>query len=125
MNRKAVLLVIGVFILGILVGGLALFVAERRVFSGPSDRGGTNRVVQQLTNDLQLNAEQQQKLESILEETRTRYNSLYESIRPERERIRQEGRDRIRAILSPEQRTKFDEFVRRLDERRNKPKKGH
>ena len=126
MKRKALFLVIGVFILGILVGGVATYVGERRFFGWWMGRGGTNEVVQQLTKELQLNADQQQKLESVLDETRARYDSLYKSIQPDREKIRQEGRDQIRALLTPEQRSKFEEFVRRIDERqkRNRPKKG-
>lgn len=122
MNRKAIVLVLGVFILGMIVGGLAMYLAEGRVLRS-AQRGGPGRVVQQLTTDLGLSAEQQKQLESILEETRSHYEKLYETIQPERQKIREEGRDRIRAILSPEQRAKFEEFVRRIDER-NKAKKG-
>jgi len=124
MNRKAIVLVLGVFILGMIVGGLGLYLAEGRVLRGSAQRGGPGRVVQQLTTDLGLGAEQQKQLETILEETRSRYEKLYETIQPERQKIREEGRDRIRAILSPEQRAKFEEFVRRIDER-NKAKKSY
>jgi hypothetical protein len=124
MNRKAILLVVAVFVLGMAVGGLALHLILGRVLGGPGLRGGPNRLVQQLTTDLQLSTEQQRQLGSILEETRARYDKAYESLQPEMQKIREEGRDRIRGILSPAQRAKFDEFVRRIDEERNKRKRG-
>ena len=128
MNRKAILTVVGVFVLGMLVGGLAIHLAESRVFGvGPRGaRGGPGEVVKHLTTELSLDPAQQEQLTSILEETRTRYVKLYEPIRPEHERIRQEGRVRIRAILKPEQIDKYNEFLRQLDEKqkRNNKKNG-
>ena len=37
-----------------------------------------------------------------------------------RAEIRNEGRANIRAMLTPEQQTKFDDFLKRLDEQRKK-----
>jgi hypothetical protein len=122
MNRRAILTVVSVFVLGMLVGGLAIHLVEGRVVSGATrggPRGGPS-IVQQLTLELNLDGGQQKQLETVLEETRTRYEKLHETTRPERDRIRLEGRDRIRAILSPAQVEKFNEFVRQIDERRNK-----
>ena len=34
--------------------------------------------------------------------------------------LRQKGRDEIRAILTPEQKPKFEEFLRKLDEERKR-----
>lgn len=127
MKRKAILWVLGVFVLGMLCGGLAIHLVEDRAFglsprSGP--RGGPGEVVKQLTTELSLDTAQQEQLTTILEETRTRYVKLYEPIRPEHERIRQEGRDRIRAILKPEQVDKYNEFLRQLDERQKRNRKN-
>jgi Spy/CpxP family protein refolding chaperone len=36
------------------------------------------------------------------------------------DQARQKGRDQIRAILTPEQKPKFEEFLRRLDEERKR-----
>ena len=34
------------------------------------------------------------------------------------EQVRQKGRDQIRAILTPEQKPKFEDFLRELDQKR-------
>jgi Spy/CpxP family protein refolding chaperone len=36
------------------------------------------------------------------------------------EQARQKGRDQIRAILTPEQKPKFEEFLKRMDEERKR-----
>ncbi len=122
MNRKAALMVIFVFLLGIALGAVGMRVAEQKVWGGGRDTrghtGGPGRFVEQLTQEVRLTAAQQQQLNSILEETRKKYEETYTTIRPQMEQTRQEGRARIRAILTPEQLPKFEEFLRRIDEER-------
>jgi len=45
---------------------------------------------------------------------------LYEPVRAQADLVRQQGRENIRAILTPEQRPKFEEVLRRIDEERKK-----
>jgi hypothetical protein len=124
MNRKAALLVIVVFLLGIALGAVGMRVAEQKVFGERRDErsrvGGPARMVEQLTRELALTAEQQQQLNSILEDTRKMYEATYAPIRPQMEQTRQEGRARIRAMLTPTQLPKFEEYLRRIDEERKK-----
>ena len=121
-NRKAVVLVLGVFVLGILLGALATYVVGGRVWAGMENRGphGRARLLEQLTQDLGLNADQQKQLDAILAETQKKYEELYEPVRAQADQVRQQGRENIRAVLTPEQRTKFEEFLRRIDEDRKK-----
>lgn len=122
MNRKATLLVIFVFLLGIALGAVGMRVAEQKVWGGGRAEhgrmGGPGRFVEQLTQEVGLTAAQQQQLNSILEDTRKKYEETYTTIRPQMEQTRQEGRARIRAILTPEQLPKFEAFLRRIDEER-------
>ena len=126
MNRKATVLVILVFLLGIALGAVGMRVAEQKVWGGGDrreDRGrtsGPGRMVEQLTRELALTQEQQQQLNSILEETRKQYETTYTTIRPQMEQTRQEGRGRIRSMLTPEQLPKFEGYLRRIDEERKK-----
>jgi len=125
MNRKATLLVILVFLLGIALGAVGMRVAEQKVWGGDrrderSRMGGPARMVEQLTRELALTAEQQQQLNSILEDTRKKYELTYTTIRPQMEQTRQEGRTRIRATLTTAQLPKFEEYLRRIDEERKK-----
>jgi Spy/CpxP family protein refolding chaperone len=82
------------------------------------------RIVEQLTHELALTPEQQRELGSILEETKTKHQAVYDQVRPQFEQVRQEGRARIRSILTPEQLPKFEEWLRRLDEARKKRQAG-
>ena len=124
MNRKATILVILVFLLGIALGAVGMRVAEQKVWGERRDErgrmGGPARMVEQLTRELALTQEKQQQLNSILEDTRKKYESTYTTIRPQMEQIRQEGRTNIRAMLSPAQLPKFEEYLRRIDEERKK-----
>ena len=121
-NRKAVVLVLAVFVLGILLGALATYMAGGRVWAGREGHGlrGRARLMEQLTQDLALTAEQQKQLDAILAETRQKYEVLYEPVRAQADLVRQQGRENIRTILTPEQRPKFEEVLRRIDEERKK-----
>ena len=77
-------------------------------------------MVEQLTRELALTQAQQQQLNSILEDTRKMYEATYAPIRAQMEQTRQEGRARIRSMLTPAQLPKFEEYLRRIDEERKK-----
>ena len=120
MNRKAVALVVLVFVLGLALGALSMYVAGNRIFAGERGRNGPARVVERLTSELALTAEQQKRLTAILEETNGKYRTIYDQMRPQMEEIRQQGRQKIRGILTQEQLPKFEEWLRRVDEERRK-----
>lgn len=120
-NRRALAYLLLVFVLGVAVGVLGSLWAERqgwaqtRWSSGHGSRPGT---IEWLTRELNLTAEQQTQLQAILDETGAGYEAIRERTRPEYERVRQDGRAKIRALLTEEQRAKFEELVRRIDEER-------
>jgi len=112
-----------VFLLGVLLGGLGSHVWGERVWGGPAPvntRPTRNEVIAQCTHELQLTPDQQKQLVAAIDDTRSRWAALYAPLDPQREQIRQEGRAHIRAILTPEQQVKFDDFMRRIDEQRKK-----
>jgi len=76
--------------------------------------------VNDLTHELQLTADQQQQLGAIVDDTRAKIRTAYAPADTQREELRQQGRARIRAILTPEQLPKFEAFMQRLDEQRKK-----
>ena len=122
MNRKATVLVVLLFLLGIALGAVGMRVAEQKVWGDRRDdhgrMGGAARFVEQLTQEVGLTAAQQQQLYTILEETRKKYEATYTTIRPQMEQIRQEGRSRIRTMLTPQQLPKFEGYLKRIDEER-------
>lgn len=115
MNRKAMLSVLMVFALGVAVGAMGFYVAKSGVLADPKPRPS---VVERLTQELGLSAEQQQQLSTILDETKKNYETVYTPIRPQMEAARQQGRQKVRAILTAEQLVKYEERVRRMDEER-------
>ena len=119
MNRKAVYLVIVVFLLGLALGGLTVYLQPEQ-FGLAYGRRGSGRTVEQLTRELNLTPEQQQKLAATLEETRSRYQAVYDQYRPQIEQARQEGRQKIRAFLTAEQLPKFEAYLQRIDEARKR-----
>jgi len=119
-NRKAALLVAVVFLLGIVLGGLVTHLWGERMVRQYNERHHREEVVRRLTRTLDLSAEQQKQLGAILDDTSGKYHALYEKHRPEYEEVRHEARAHIRAILTPEQFPRFEDFVRRVDEERRK-----
>jgi Spy/CpxP family protein refolding chaperone len=122
-NRKAVLLVFVLFVLGIALGSLGTYVVTTRVQAArPQATLGRNpgRTMAMFTRDLNLNPDQQNQIQSILNDTRARYTQLHQKLDPEYEQVRQEGRERIRQALTPEQRPKFEDLLRQIDEDRRK-----
>lgn len=122
-SRKAALLVFAVFVLGIALGSLGTYLVTSRVqaarpqLSLARDPSG---VVARFTHDLNLDPEQQKEIEAIFNDTRAKYAALHERLDPEYEQVRQQGRDKIRAILTPEQKPKLEELLRQIDEDRRR-----
>ena len=132
MNRKAFFLVLVVFVLGVVLGAGGFYVANERVIANPAAEGRhagkrapRPSLVERLTQELALTPEQQQKVCGVLEGTRQKYEAAYgpvrlhsESLRPQMEAIRKEGRQDIRAVLTPEQLPLFENYIQRVDQDR-------
>jgi Spy/CpxP family protein refolding chaperone len=120
-GRTAVAIVILVFILGIVIGALGVHVCDKRKAAAQAlTKPSRDDVIHQMTRELDLNSDQQQQLASIIDDTRARWRALYAPLDAQHESIRQQSRDKIRAILTPEQRTKFESFMQRVDTERKK-----
>jgi len=119
-KREAALLVVVVFLLGVLLGGVGNHLWGQRVWGVASVPHGRDQVMAQLTSQLQLTPDQVQQVGKIVDETRAQMRALNAPQDAQRDQIRHQGRDRIRALLTPEQKPKFEEFTRRIDEQRKK-----
>ena len=119
---EAAVLVLVVFLLGTLLGGVRNHVWGERVWGKQTinTQPTRNQLVSDLTQDLQLTPDQQKQLGSIVDDTRAQWRTLYNTIEPQHEQIRQQARDRMRAILTPEQKPKFEAFMHRIDVQRQK-----
>lgn len=116
---EAAALVAMVFLLGILLGGVGNHLWGERVW-GRNDTPPANRISVELTQELQLTPEQQKQLNGIIADTQAKWRALYAPLEPQRTEIREQSHDQMRKILTPEQLSKFDAFMQRLDEQRKR-----
>lgn len=122
-KQEAAALFFVVFLLGVLLGGVGVHLWGQRVW-GETKPVNTNptraQAIAECTRELQLTPDEQKQMIAIIDDTRAKWAALYAPLDPQREQIRLEGRARIRAILTPEQQVRFDDFMRRIDEQRKK-----
>ncbi|HEV2491052.1 MAG TPA: Spy/CpxP family protein refolding chaperone [Candidatus Acidoferrales bacterium] len=132
---KAVSLVIVLFVLGIALGATGEHLWNAHVIASQSRPDPAK----QLKQELQLSPDQAKQFDAIIADERANFHSLDSQQRaewdpkyhaldtqrhsewdPKWDQVRQQGRDRIRAILTADQRTKFEAFVSKMDEERRK-----
>ena len=118
-TRRAYIYFALTFLLGVLAGGAAVFFYGWHLVppGGPARR---ERILRHMTRDLNLNDNQVQQIRSIMEETGGKVRELRKQHRPEYDAIRSDSHDRIRKVLTPEQATRFDEMVKKFEERRKR-----
>ncbi len=113
---KAAALVVLIFLLGVAFGAVGVL-AGRQVFgAGSRSKNAEQGQLTQLMGQLNLTPDQQQQFQKTLAETRERYEQLRREMEPQLQNIREKSRDRIRQILTAEQKTEFEKYLR---ERRN------
>src|SRR5256885_3367964 len=122
-TRKAALWVGVVFLLGAALGGMLGYVFAHRVIAAPpqmTDAEKRAQKVQRLTQELNLSPDQQRQLDTIMTSVQAQYKAIHQSTDPQIDQARQKGREQIRAILTPEQKPKIEEFLKRLDEEKKR-----
>jgi Spy/CpxP family protein refolding chaperone len=126
-TRKAALWVGAVFLLGAALGGVLGYLSAHRTASAAnpplSEPERRARRVEQLTRDLSLTPAQRQQLDAILIQRHADVKAIRDQTDTQIDQVHQKGRQQIREILTPEQKPKFEEFLKRLDEekKRNAP----
>jgi Spy/CpxP family protein refolding chaperone len=123
-TRKAALWVGVIFLLGAALGGMMGYgFAHRSVSAGstpvPEPVRRAKRV-EQLTQLMNLTKEQSQQIDAILMQKHAEAKALHDQVDAQLEQVHQKGRDQIRAVLTPEQKPKFEEFLKNLDEQRKR-----
>jgi hypothetical protein len=124
-TRKAALWVGLVFLLGAALGGLAGYVFAHQKYTvtnaaPTTDAARRAQKVQELTVLAKLTPEQSQQVDAIIADIQSQMKSIRKPLEPQFDEARQKGRERIRAILTAEQKPKFEEFIRKLDEERKR-----
>jgi Spy/CpxP family protein refolding chaperone len=120
MNKwKAIAGVVLVFILGGLAGALGTMCICRHgdglMWGRPHAYG--EAVVRRLDHELKLSAEQKKQVEVIVNDARAEIKGLREQAQPKIDAIFEQAVSRVSAVLSPEQKAKFEKFVEKKRER--------
>lgn len=128
-KRTAALWVAAVFVLGAALGGVfGYFFGHRSTFAAPpaplSEPERRAHRLDQFTRDFGLTDAQRQQMDVILlqahNESKAIRDQNSQQLSAQMDQERQKNRDRIRAILTPDQKPKFEEYLRKVDEERKK-----
>ena len=123
-QQRASLWLAVVFILGVALGGvLGYAFAHRSYAAAPTQLTAEQRRAQkraQLVEEVGLTPDQQTQVVAILDQVQTEYKAIHAVSDPQIDAARQKSRERIRQILTPEQKPKFEEFLRKMDEERKR-----
>jgi Spy/CpxP family protein refolding chaperone len=117
-KRKAHLIVVTAFVLGIAVGASGQYLLSNQATppaaSTPAD------VADELTGVLKLDQPRRSQVIQILSDCQKQSQELRDQNRPQFQAIRENARDRIRSLLSPEQLALFNQWIKDLDAKREK-----
>ena len=117
-KRKAHLIIITVFVLGVAVGASAQYLLSTKA---PARSASTiHDVANELTGLLKLSESQHLQITQILGECQQQSQDLKNQTRPQFQAIRDHTRSRILGILSTEQQTLYNQWTRDLDAKREK-----
>jgi len=125
-TKKAAYWVFAVLLLGLALGGVAGFALARHhgLLAGEmrheTVEARRERHRAQLKAELGLTDEQQRRVDEIVTALRAKYRAIGEQSDHQIDAARQDARSEIRAVLTPEQRPRFEDFLRRMDEDRKK-----
>jgi Spy/CpxP family protein refolding chaperone len=122
-RREAAILFIAVFVLGVIFGGVGNHLWNQHVSGEPvtvvtAVHPTKDQLIDNFCQAVKITPEQRKQILSIMDNTSAKWKALYAPLDGQKEAIRQEGRAQIRAILSPVQRPKFDEYMKHVDEQR-------
>lgn len=121
-TRKAAIWVVIVFLLGAVGGGMLGYGYAHHSVSAanaplPEPERRAKRVAD-LTQLLNLSSDQAKQLDGIILELHGESKVIRDQSDAQMEQLRQKGRGQIGAILTPDQKPKFEEWLRKRDEER-------
>ena len=129
-NFKAIAGILLVFFLGAAGGALVTHMIHetrlQRFISGGGHGMREDVIVERLTKKLDLDGRQQEEVRAVIHETHDGVRQVRNSIHPRIEALLTAGQERIKLVLRPDQRVKFDKIIteRKLREA-SKDKRDH
>lgn len=132
-RRKAAVWLVLVFVLGAATGGVFGYTLAHRTYAAgkpPMQTDDQRRAqkVAEMTREIGLDADQAKKMEAIIAQAQAEGRAVREKSDADMDAVRQKARGQMRALLTPEQMPKFEDYVNRLDAERKKQKElqgGH
>ena len=124
MNRfRSILGIFAVFLLGMLAGGLIMFLVFRAIVTAPrraylqgGGEGVANLVSRQFARRLHTDAAQEVQIRQILRETALELEGVAGRVAPEVRGTVEKAEARVRAVLKPEQQVEVDKMMQRARE---------
>ena len=122
-----------IFITGVVTGGLLVRFAEQRPEgnraapprpSPPPGSPGWVRIdfLRKMQRELDLTADQRQRIDKLLKESQERTKKLMEPVAPSLRAEVQRTKEEFRDVLTPEQRARFDELLKQQQQQRPQKK---
>ena len=130
-QSKARLIVVTVFVIGFAAGALSLNLYQQMTSSdkarGPQH--GPEFLIQRMNDKVGLTSDQQEQIRKILDETNEKYREIRTELEPRLKdfeprfnAVREQSRDRIRALLTSEQLPKYEKMIEERDRMREQEK---
>jgi Spy/CpxP family protein refolding chaperone len=112
----------------IALGGFAIAQGEIGAGGGPGGRGqwrGHGFGVERLTKKLNLSADQQAKVQPIMDQTRPQIMAIHKDAMQKTQAVIDGAMSQIRPLLTPDQQKKFDDLQKARQDLRNAQKEMH
>ncbi len=118
-DRQTISYLALVFVTGVLVGGTMMNFAEHRILHHhPVEEYDIRQhriIVQQMGERLSLTPDQKAQVDAILQDAVREYQQIDDEMEPRLDQVREQGRERLRAVLNDQQRAEFEKIVRQVD----------
>jgi hypothetical protein len=119
-NFRPIYCILVVFVLGTLCGVLGTHLFYKcRMDAIISERGANReeRLVERLDRNLDLDSRQKEQVRAIVRETQAEVRQVRSLFRPQMEAAIGKGQVKISALLTPEQRKKYEQMIAERKER--------
>ena len=127
---KVILATIVIFGAGVMTGGLMVRYTENRQTPARPHNGNATRAaapfsagglrlefLRRAQKELDLSAEQRERIDKIIKESQERTRKIMEPIQPELQGELRETKERFLEVLTPEQRARFEELIKKQQQR--------
>ena len=126
-RKKAAIWLVLVFLIGTATGGVFGYNLAYRSYASTkptaqSDAERRAKKVTELTKEIGLTPDQTQKAEALIAEAQSTIHAIKDQSDTQVDAVRMKTRDAMRAILTAEQKPKYEAYVQRLDAERKKQK---